>query len=179
VAAKKKEKCRPLHVWPLYTITINERKLRALVTDYASPKGSYHLQGYRIFDGSKLVEEEPGRHVFIGQGSGSYHYAFKRLAELASEAARNIDQRAHEQVCTARHEMFGNRSVRSSVFKLENGNVGWALATKICWGDDDQPANIVCGPETCGDSPEGWTRLARLAAQEWREKVRQEIMKPW
>jgi hypothetical protein len=168
--ATKKLK-RPAHVWLLYKAVINGRKLIAYVTAYKRGR-----RGYRIFDGSKLIEEVGGIYD-DGQGSGSYKMPNLKLREMARVLIIDSPLAAYAQSITCQHEMFGFYSVKSSVLKLANGTIGWQLEViQQGLGDESPMTTVTCGEETCGDSPEGWTRIARAAGLAWRDEAIKRVM---
>lgn len=122
----------------------------------------------KVYDQGELVGEF-GPFECDGFHARSMYQGVNRAIELARRILETeIDQTAREQVCRIDHENYGNhRLIKSRVFKLENGLIGWELAI----GDD-----VRMGAETCGsENPENWKRIARTAAIGWREAVLEQL----
>jgi hypothetical protein len=165
MAAKKKSTPK-LKVYPCFSIVINGHELRLDLWLY-DPESLSLQDASKLYDRGELVAEF-GPFGCDGFHVRSMYRGVNKTIEIARRILRDeVDQTAREQSCQIDHENYGDhRSVKSQVFKLENGNLGWELI-------DSEVKQI--GAETCGDGPENWKRIARTAAIGWREAALEQL----
>ena len=131
------------------------------------------LYGYRIFNRGK----EKGGIDNGSQGSASYKVPYLVLRQLTRYAlADETNEKALEQSCEYHNTIFGWWAVRSRVFVLEDGQIGFEVITTPPHADNVKAEPVVTrGSATCQNLRENWTRIAIAASKAWREAVEQSL----
>ena len=148
-----------------FTVQINEHALRVDLW-------VYNGEDRELWDASRVYNQgeqvgEYGPFECDGFHSQATYRGVNQVVEIARQILQTeIDETTREQTCQIEHLGYGQRiSVKSRVF-VEKGQLVWELIIND---------RVQRGSEVCTDGSEGWQRLARMAAQRWRDAVGEQL----